>query len=289
MYRKLLENPIWTQLAPAVAKVGIYFLLRANYRPGQWYDGTTAVQIPAGSFITSYEKTAMACNISKQQARDAFEHLERTQFATYRRTHRWTLVTVLNWWAYQSSTEDENTVENAEETASETAHGTPNKKERSKEYTPYPLTGAGNAIPSDPAKLPFTTTLIEFGADANGQKGHGHNGHTPTVDETLDRVAREIHERHPNEHGRRDISAAGIKKKLAAILKHQGVPRSEHRSYLLKINRNHAGMCASDAWTKEGGQYAKGLDNWLAPTKERYLAEPPVITVTGLAPLRMVL
>jgi hypothetical protein len=41
-----------------------------------------------------------------QQTRDAFEHLSRTHFATYRRTQRWTLVTVLNWAAYQASSDE---------------------------------------------------------------------------------------------------------------------------------------------------------------------------------------
>jgi hypothetical protein len=32
-------------------------------------------------------------------------------------------------------------------------------------------------------------------------------------------------------------------------------------------------MCASEDWRKDG--FAKGLENWLAPTKERYDVEPP--------------
>jgi hypothetical protein len=95
LYRKLLQNPIWTQLAPAVLKVAIYFILRANYKPMQWYDGSRNVDIAAGSFITSYASTAAACHLSVQQIRDAFAHLQRTHFAAYRRTQRWTLVSVL--------------------------------------------------------------------------------------------------------------------------------------------------------------------------------------------------
>ncbi len=86
LHRRLLENPIWTQLSPAVLKVAIYFLLRANYRPTQWYDGKQSVQIPVGAFITSYGRVAKDCKLSIQQVRDAFTHLFGTQFATYRRT-----------------------------------------------------------------------------------------------------------------------------------------------------------------------------------------------------------
>lgn len=101
-YRKFVEHPIFTQCAPSVFKVAHYFLYRANFRPIQWYDGRQIVRIPAGAFITSYARTAEACNISVQQARDAFEHLFRTHFATNQRTRRWTLVIISNWTAYQA-------------------------------------------------------------------------------------------------------------------------------------------------------------------------------------------
>ena len=115
IYRKLMENPIWTQLTPSVLKVAIYFILRANYRPLQWYDGVETVQIPVGSFVTSYGRTADVCCISMQQTRDAFAHLERTHFATYLRTRRWTLVTVVNYETYQATPDDENTPDNTHE------------------------------------------------------------------------------------------------------------------------------------------------------------------------------
>jgi hypothetical protein len=133
LHRKLLQNPIWSQLGPAVLKVALYFLLRANYRPGQWYDGTRAVPIPAGSFVTSYGKTAAACNLSMQQIRDGFAHLERTGFATYRRTPRWTLVTVLNWDIYQATAAEENTAWNTQGNSCGNRKGTTNEEIKNKE------------------------------------------------------------------------------------------------------------------------------------------------------------
>ena len=76
LYRRILQNPIWTQLAPAVLKVAFYFIARANWKPAQWYDGTATVLVPTGSFITSYGSAAEACRLSVQQIRDAFAHLE---------------------------------------------------------------------------------------------------------------------------------------------------------------------------------------------------------------------
>ncbi len=111
LYRRLLSHPIWTQLQPAVGKVAVTFILLANYRASKWYDGNSEVELPPGSFVTSYDRIAERCNISRQQARDAFDHLEKLDFGTYRRTQRYTVVTLCNWETYQGSESDENTLE----------------------------------------------------------------------------------------------------------------------------------------------------------------------------------
>jgi hypothetical protein len=67
-----------------------------------------------------------------------------------------------------------------------------------------------------------------------------------------------------------------VQKKLEAILRYRDISRHERESYLAQLDANHAAWCASEQWTKDGGQYAKGLENWLAPSKERYEA-PPVV------------
>jgi hypothetical protein len=152
VHRKILDSPIWT-LTPAVAKVAIYFILRANYKSTLWYDGSRYVDVPAGTFITSYASAAAACNLSVQQVRDAFEHLERTQFATYRRTHRWTLVSVLNYETYQVTASDENTHENAQ--------GTTDKEIKNKRKIKPCASPDGNAPVGELSSIdhpPFETT-----------------------------------------------------------------------------------------------------------------------------------
>ena len=113
------------------------------------------------------------------------------------------------------------------------------------------------------------------------------NGHQPKTLEALQRVAARIHGRHPA--CRRDISVRQVIKQLAAILKFQHVPAAQQEQYLEVIDATHAALCETAGWTKEGGEYAKGLENWLAPRKERYLAKPPVIAAVSEPPLRMVL
>ncbi len=111
LFRKMTENPVWCQLSPAVLKVMIGFLLKANWKAGTWYDGTREVEVPRGSFITSYPKMAEFCRLTTKQIRLAFDHLERLQFAAYQRAPRWTMVTILNYGIYQDQETEQGTVE----------------------------------------------------------------------------------------------------------------------------------------------------------------------------------
>lgn len=85
-------------------------------------------------------------------------------------------------------------------------------------------------------------------------------------------VEKQIHQRHP---AIRRCGVAEIRKNLLAILRKE--PKAERGAVLRKINDNHAAMCATDGWTKEDGQFSKGLDNWLAPTKMRWAESPDTI------------
>ena len=87
------------------------------------------------------------------------------------------------------------------------------------------------------------------------------------------RIAGEIHERHPNEHGRRDIGVGGVVKKLEAIAKHKKLSGVDRIAEWENINANHANACRSEQWRKNDGEFAKSLVNWLAPTVERYEAD----------------
>ncbi len=110
LWRALQDNPVWTQLSPAVLKVMIGFLLKANWKPANWYDGSAEIEVPRGSFVTSYPKMARFCNLTVKQTRLAFDHLQRVRFAAYQRAPKWTMVTVLNYRTYQDSVPDEGTL-----------------------------------------------------------------------------------------------------------------------------------------------------------------------------------
>jgi uncharacterized protein YdaU (DUF1376 family) len=86
-----------------------------------------------------------------------------------------------------------------------------------------------------------------------------------TIESLIITTAQRIHARHPK---LRRCGIGEVKTKLRAILRQ--FPASEREATLRAIEANHAEMCALESWQKDGGQFAKGLDNWLAPTKGRW-------------------
>jgi hypothetical protein len=78
-----------------------------------------------------------------------------------------------------------------------------------------------------------------------------------------------IHKRHVN----RKCSLKESAELLAKILRRHS--KDKQFAVMERIDKNHQGQCASDDWTKEGGQFCPGLDKWLLPDKERYFIEPP--------------
>lgn len=96
------------------------------------------------------------------------------------------------------------------------------------------------------------------------------NQHNPEKQSTplelaIEQTASEIHRRHP---AIRRCGISEVREKLRAIIRK--FPTAEKIPKLNAINANHAAWCQTEKWTKDGGEYAKGLDNWLAPTKDRY-------------------
>jgi hypothetical protein len=99
---------------------------------------------------------------------------------------------------------------------------------------------------------------------------------SPEHETELDAVAVRIHGRHP---AVRRCGLGEVKTHLRAIAR--GVPDGERLDLLRKVDANHTGWCDTEDWSKEAGQYAKGLANWLAPGKQRFIEAPPVATSHG--------
>jgi hypothetical protein len=286
VHRKLTADPIWTRTAPAVLKVMIGFLLKANYQPTTWYDGKEEIRIPRGSFITTMPMMAKFCNVSLKQARAAFAHLERSKFSTFSRAcgkaygraggraGGLTLVTICNYDIYQSPEVNEGIRLGVRLGTRE------GNKVINKNINTPPTPSFEGEETSLLDEVPFDTL------DHLSERETAKPSPAPAAahQATLAAVAASIHARHPSACGRRDCSVAVVEKQLAAILKHKRVPAGEREQYLRRVDDNHAGICRSEQWCKDGGEYAKALTNWLAPTKERYDVMVEANTVTDTSP-----
>ncbi|MBZ5623317.1 MAG: hypothetical protein LAQ69_32035 [Acidobacteriia bacterium] len=94
---------------------------------------------------------------------------------------------------------------------------------------------------------------------------------TPSAGKELlvEPYATAIFTRHPRV---RRCPLAEVNLLLGKILK--PASPSECEPLLRRINANHIAHCASEQWQKDGGRYAKGLSNWLAPTMKRWEEAP---------------
>ncbi len=87
---------------------------------------------------------------------------------------------------------------------------------------------------------------------------------TATVDRML--------ERHPD--GRKCSPKEAADALRSIVKKIDGVPGKIAK--LAAIDHNHQKHCETDDWSKDGGKYAKGLANWLAPTRGRFDMPAPI-------------
>ena len=77
--------------------VFIHCLLMANFKPSRFQ----GYEVPAGGFVTSYNKLSEQTGLSVQQVRSALNHLVSTNEITRCSTSKFTIITVNNWQEYQ--------------------------------------------------------------------------------------------------------------------------------------------------------------------------------------------
>jgi hypothetical protein len=75
---------------------------------------------------------------------------------------------------------------------------------------------------------------------------------------------------------RRDIGVTKVETLLLAIIRRKKLSGEKAIAFTRDLADRHERWCKSEQWREEGGRYAKSLENWLAPTKERYEADPPM-------------
>jgi len=266
LYRSFIRSSIWTM--PWAWKItAIACMLLANHKPTKWWDGTAEVLIPAGSFITSLRNMEKTVKITQKQTRAAFRALERAGFLTTKRTHKWTMVSICNWARYQP-------MDDYEGTEIETVQGTPEGAVRAQWGHSEGTVRATNKNDKNeenekniPPIPPFAPPDEELSESWN-LKPPTENG-KPDVEKLIGSYARRIFDRHKKKRG---CSLAMATAKLRTACSGMSVARVE--KLLAQIDQSHEAWCLSYEWTKDGGEYQKGLDPFLNPKARRWEALP---------------
>ena len=125
--RRILE---WEWYSDINTKVlFLHMLLKANWKDGRFQ----GVEIPRGSFASSYQGLAQETGLSIKNVRTALEHLKSTGEVAVNRHPKFTVFTIKNYHLYQST--GSQPAENRQSTGTESATIEEGKKERRKEIT----------------------------------------------------------------------------------------------------------------------------------------------------------
>ena len=108
LHRKLIA---WGWYQDDVIKsVFLHLLLTANFKDTEWQD----IELKPGQVITSIRQLAKDLGHSEQQTRTALNKLKSTHEITIKTTHRYSIITVVNWSEYQVLDNSFNTQSNTQ-------------------------------------------------------------------------------------------------------------------------------------------------------------------------------
>ena len=121
-YRNILEHWVWQD--PMTFRCWIYILLKANHSGKKiMFDGSL-ITIERGQFLTSIRKLSDEVGCSKNKINKIIGTLIEDNMITVKRTHRGTLLTVINYEKYQGTRDTE---KDAEKDAEKDTEGTQNR------------------------------------------------------------------------------------------------------------------------------------------------------------------
>lgn len=143
--RKILE---WEWYKDVNTKVLFFhILLKANWKDGRFQ----GIEIPRGSFVTSYQTLSDETGLTVMNIRTAIKHLKLTQEITVIQHSKFSVITVKNYDTYQTA----NTVTNSQLTGNQQAANRQlttieeGKKERKEEYNKSPKGDYESRIPEN--------------------------------------------------------------------------------------------------------------------------------------------
>ena len=122
-----------------------------------------------------------------------------------------------------------------------------------------------------PSRISGETTAEGVSKIKPIRKSKGEKLEPPEVETVIANISKNILARHPKMRNG-SMSVNTVAKALRLIVRElelvDKIPR------LLSIDENHAACCSQFEWQKDGGKFANGLNNWLAPTMDRFDSRP---------------
>lgn len=97
LHRKILDWEWYDDIN--TMRLWIHILLKVNSEPKIWH----GIEIPAGTFITSYASLSDETGLTIDELRTAISKLERSKNITRRTTNKYQAITALQWEIYQSN------------------------------------------------------------------------------------------------------------------------------------------------------------------------------------------
>ena len=123
--RKILDWEWYTDINTKV--LFLHILLKANWKDGRFQ----GIEIPRGSFVTSYQSLSDETGLTIRNVRTAIKHLENTEEVTVNRHAKFSVITVKNYNQYQTS--DKQVTVNRQGSDSQVTTIEEGKKERKEE------------------------------------------------------------------------------------------------------------------------------------------------------------
>lgn len=125
LHRKLL-NASWFSKSDYV-HLWIYLLLKANYQDKEIFVGNEKVLIKRGQLLTSRNKLAGVVHVNENKIYRILKCFENEHQIAQHKTHKYTVITILNYDAYQKVEQDIEQQMNSKRTADEQQMNTNNK------------------------------------------------------------------------------------------------------------------------------------------------------------------
>lgn len=96
LHRSILQWEWWDN--HNTTRLFLYCLVKANWKDDSWQ----GIEVPRGSFITSYEKLANETGLTLKQIRVALNNLKRTSEVAHKGHSNYSVITINNYDLYQS-------------------------------------------------------------------------------------------------------------------------------------------------------------------------------------------